>query len=204
MSGPHQLRGAEVAAKLALLRDTLAQAGAGAIRLRGIDWFAWVSAGASSAVLLAAEVGVAEVLVTRDEACVLTDEIEVARLREEELAPGFSYHATPWAQPELREDYVRGVADGVVLSDRPQGAEQPLPPSLRQRRLVLAAPEQQRYRELGLAPTPCASAASIRRWCWLPASGACRCTGTRPPARTRSASVRCWCSARAATACTQT
>jgi Xaa-Pro aminopeptidase len=151
MSRAHQLRGAEVAAKLALLRDTLAQAGAGAIRLRGIDWFAWVSAGGSSAVLLAAEVGVAEVLVTRDEACVLTDEIEVARLREEELAPGFSFHATPWAQPELREDYVRGVADGAVLSDRPQGAEQPLPPSLRQRRLVLAASEQQRYRELGLA-----------------------------------------------------
>jgi Xaa-Pro aminopeptidase len=150
MSAPHQLRANEVAAKLALLRDTLAQAGAGAIRLRGIDWFAWVTAGGSSAVLLAAEVGVAEVLVTPGEACVLTDEIEAARLRDEELPPGFTYHITPWAQPELREDYVRGVAGEAVLSDRPQGGELPIPGALRQRRMVLASPEQQRYRQLGL------------------------------------------------------
>lgn len=143
-------RAAEVAAKLALLRECLDKAGAAAICLRGIDWFAWITAGGSSAVLHTAELGVAEVLVTRDEAVILTDEIEAARLREEEVPAGFAFHVTPWAQVELRERYVLGVAgDGLVLSDRPRGAEQALPNALRQRRLVLCDAEQARYRLLG-------------------------------------------------------
>jgi Xaa-Pro aminopeptidase len=151
-ASPVASAGAEVPRKLALLREALAQAGAGAIRLRGSDWFAWVTGGGSSTVLLGAETGVAEVLVTPDEACVLTDAIEAARLREEEVPPGFTYHIAPWAEPELRERYVLAAADGrTLLSDRPQGDEQPLPASLRLRRLVLSAPEQERYRALGLA-----------------------------------------------------
>jgi Xaa-Pro aminopeptidase len=143
-------RAAEVATKLALLRDTLRQAGAGAIRLRGIDWFAWVTAGGSSAVLHTAEVGIAEVLVTQEEACVMTDDIEAARLRDEELAPGFSFHVTPWAEVELRERYVRAAAaERPVLSDRPFNGEQPLPNALRHRRMVLLPSEQERYRVLG-------------------------------------------------------
>jgi Xaa-Pro aminopeptidase len=152
MSAGRESTGAEVAGKLALLRVALGSAGAGAIRLRGTDWFAWVTAGGSNAVLLAADTGVAEVLVTPDEACVLTDEIEAARLREEEVPPGFTFHIAPWAELDLREHYVLAAADGrAVLSDRPQGDEQPLPASLRHRRLVLEAAEQERYRALGLA-----------------------------------------------------
>ncbi|MFC5512085.1 M24 family metallopeptidase [Massilia jejuensis] len=148
MSGPE--RAAEVAAKLALLRDCLEQAGAAAIRLRGVDWFAWATAGGSNAVLHTAELGVAEVLVTRDEAVILTDEIEAARLRDEEVPAGFTFHVTPWAQVELRERYVLGLAgEGGVLSDHPRGQELALPNGLRQRRLVLAASEQARYRLLG-------------------------------------------------------
>ena len=143
-------RVAEVQAKLALLRACLDKAGAAAIRLRGIDWFAWITAGGSSAVLQTADTGVAEVLVTRDEACILTDEIEAARLREEEIPAGFSFHASPWAQIELRERYVQGLAgESVVLSDRPHNGEQPLPHALRLRRLVLGEAEQMRYRALG-------------------------------------------------------
>jgi Xaa-Pro aminopeptidase len=142
----------EVAGKLAMLRAALDLSGAGAIRLRGTDWFAWVTAGGSNAVLLAADTGVAEVLVTREEACVLTDEIEAARLREEEVPDGFTFHIAPWAELELREHYVAAAAaGGAVLSDRPQGLEEPLPAALRQRRLVLQPAEQERYRALGLA-----------------------------------------------------
>jgi Xaa-Pro aminopeptidase len=144
-------RAVEVAAKLALLREALAQSGAGAIRLRGLDWFAWVTAGGDAEVLLAADTGVAEVLVTRDEACILTDEIEAERLRQEQVPPGFTFHIAPWAEVELRETYVTGAAgEGTVLSDRPKNhAEQPLPASLRLRRMVLNGNEQQRYRALG-------------------------------------------------------
>lgn len=148
-------RAAEVADKLALLRATLTQEKAAAIRLRGIDWFAWATAGGSSTVLLTSEVGVAEVLVTHEQACVLTDQIEVERLRAEEIGEGFGFHVTPWAEPELRERFVASAAgSGVVLSDRPQRAntsERPLPSSLRVRRMVLGPSEVARYRELGRA-----------------------------------------------------
>lgn len=144
------MRATEVADKLALLRAVLVQEGAGALRLRGTDWFAWVTAGGSSAVLQTTDAGIAEVLVTRVEACVLTDEIEGERLRAEEVPGGFTFHIEPWAEPELRERYVANAAQGgAVLSDRPVGDERPLPLALRQRKLVLGDAEQARYRLLG-------------------------------------------------------
>ena len=150
LSDTPQSRAAEVADKLALLRSHLGAASAGAIRLRGIDWFAWVTAGGSSAVLHASDCGVAEVLVTPEEACILTDEIEAERLRTEEIPAGFTFHVEPWAEPELRERYVQGAASGrTILSDRPAGGEQPLPLALRLRRLVLGPGERERYRALG-------------------------------------------------------
>jgi Xaa-Pro aminopeptidase len=143
-------RASEVQQKLDVLRATMLDAGARAVRLRGSDWFAWVTAGGSNVVLLTAETGVAEVLVTADEACILTDEIELDRLRNEEIPTGFTFHAAPWDQVEMRETYVRSLADdAAVLSDRPQHGEQVLPAALRARRLVLDASEQQRYRILG-------------------------------------------------------
>jgi Xaa-Pro aminopeptidase len=150
-------RPAEVAAKLALLREALAQAaggGAGAIRLRGADWFAWATAGGDGTVAQAAaqdtDDGSAEVLVTRDEACILTDEAEAERLRGEQLPDGFTFHIAPWAEPALHHTYALGAAGGgPVLSDRPRADEQPLPASLRLRRMVLGTAEQARYRALG-------------------------------------------------------
>jgi len=146
-------RPAEVADKLALLRAALAAAGAQALRLRGTDWFAWATAGGDASVLLAADCGVAEVLVTRDDAVILTDAIEAERLRLEQVPPGFTFHIAPWAETELHETYVRGAANGgIVLSDRPRlnngNSEQPLPASLRLRRMVLLPSEQERYRAL--------------------------------------------------------
>lgn len=143
-------RAVEVADKLRLLRAALAQAGAGAIRLRGLDWLAWATAGADAGLSLAADCGVAELLVTVDEACVLTDAIDAERLRAEQLPDGFSFHIAPWADTELRETYVLGAAGGaVVLSDRPRADEAALPSALRLRRMVLGEAERQRYRALG-------------------------------------------------------
>lgn len=148
-------RGAEVAAKLRLLRDALAQGAggghAGAIRLRGADWFAWATAGADASPLLAADANGAELLVTADEACVLADAVEAERLRGAGLPDGFSFHIAPWAEPELHDRYVLGTAGaGIVLSDRPQRDEAALPHNLRLRRTVLTPDEQERLRLLGL------------------------------------------------------
>jgi Xaa-Pro aminopeptidase len=101
-------------------------------------------------VLHTTDTGIAEVLVTPGDACVLTDQIEGERLRLEEVPAGFSFHVEPWAEPELREHFVLAAAEGrPVLSDRPQGDELPLPLPLRQRKLVLGDAEQARYRLLG-------------------------------------------------------
>lgn len=140
----------EVREKIALARGWLDEQGGAALRLRGSDWFAWATAGGSNTVLLASETGVAEVLITRGEACILTDEIEADRLKAEEVPDGFSFHVVPWAETELREQYVLGVAGGApVLADRPVGGERALPAAPRLQRLLLSVSEQARYRALG-------------------------------------------------------
>ena len=89
---------AELATKLALIRAAMDRAGVAAVRLRQHDWFAWATCGGANAVLLASETGVAEVLITSDEAWILADTIEADRLAEEELLTGFRVHAPGWAQ----------------------------------------------------------------------------------------------------------
>src|SRR5512143_2261140 len=121
-----QERSQEIKEKLDFLRSWLGSQEAGAIRLRGIDWFAWVTAGGSNAVLLAAETGVAEVLVTPAEAYMLTDTIEVRRLQDEEVPAGFEWHVVPWAEQERRERFIASTAVGrPIFSDRPTPPELP-------------------------------------------------------------------------------
>ncbi|QMS86180.1 M24 family metallopeptidase (plasmid) [Nostoc edaphicum CCNP1411] len=147
----------EISSKLGLIRNTLSETGASAVRLRGTDWFAWATAGASNAVLLAAETGVAEVVVTAQAAWILTDEIEAERLQDEEL-PGTEDSANPlyklyinlWADSAARESFIRDVtAGGKILSDRPTGDEAPLPSSLVKQKRVLIPCELERYRQVG-------------------------------------------------------
>ncbi|MEG0886712.1 MAG: peptidase M24, partial [Janthinobacterium sp.] len=100
----------EVAHKLAQMRGWLEDQHAGAVRLRGVDWFAWATAGASNSHCHTAECGCAEVLVTRDAAYILTDEAEAMRMREEEVRGPWTWQVSPWMQPqlyELREHFVQ-------------------------------------------------------------------------------------------------
>jgi Xaa-Pro aminopeptidase len=149
----------EVSRKLELIRAALTDTGATGVRLKGTDWFAWATAGASNTVLLTAETGVAEVLVTVRDAWVLTDEIEAQRLEDEELSADFKLHVSPWADAAARESFVREVTnEGKVLSDvcdkakrlRPvPHVEKRLPASLQQHKRVMMSSELERYREVG-------------------------------------------------------
>ncbi|HEY9800750.1 MAG TPA: M24 family metallopeptidase [Leptolyngbyaceae cyanobacterium] len=140
----------EVSKKLGFIRQTLSITEAGGVRLRGTDWFAWATGGGSNTVLLTAETGVAEVLVTGQDAWILTDEIEAQRLKDEELPPDFKLHINPWADPVAREAFVREATDGeIVISDRPTAQEQPIPPFLQAYKRVLLPTELDRYRQLG-------------------------------------------------------
>lgn len=141
----------EVEIKLKLIRQTLAKTAVQGVRLRGTDWFAWVTAGASNTVLLTAETGIAEVLVTDEEAWILTDEIEAERLVNEELPSNFKLFVNPWADIARREAFVRDVtSDGEVNSDRPiSSLEKPLPLSLINHKRTMLPSELERYREVG-------------------------------------------------------
>jgi Xaa-Pro aminopeptidase len=72
----------ELESKLARVR---AELGAfDGVRLRSTDWYSWATCGGSNVVLQTSDVGVAEVVITRDDAFVLSDSIEAERLRAEE------------------------------------------------------------------------------------------------------------------------
>lgn len=150
----------EISGKLAVMRDALHETGATGLRLRGTDWFAWATAGGSNTVLLAAETGVAEVLVTLTEAWILTDEIEAQRLKDEQLPEDacYQFQINPWAQSHDRESFVRDATKGGrVLSDKPSGSfherltlnESPLPRSLVHHRCIMLPSELERYRQVG-------------------------------------------------------
>ena len=141
---------AEVAAKLELIRQVLVTAEVVGVRFKGTDWFAWITAGASNTVLLTAETGVAEVLVTAQDAWVLTDEIEAQRLQDEELPANFQLHVNPWADSAARETFVREATNGgKVCSDRPIIAETALPDLLINHKRVMMQGELERYRQIG-------------------------------------------------------
>ncbi len=140
----------EVSLKLNLIRDTLSETNAKGIRLRGTDWFAWATAGGSITVLLAAETGIAEILVTTQDAWVLTDQIEATRLSDEELSENFQLNINPWADAAVRESFVNEATEGgLILSDRPTKNERSLPQSLLNYKRVLMPTELERYRQIG-------------------------------------------------------
>jgi Xaa-Pro aminopeptidase len=145
----------EISTKLKLIRQALEETGSVSVRLRGTDWFAWATAGGSNTVLLAAETGVAEVLVTASDAWILTDEIEAQRLQDEQLPEGAPYklQVNPWAEGAKREAFVQKATGGKVLSDRPTvgstGHESALPQSLMRQKQIMLPSEVERYRRVG-------------------------------------------------------
>jgi Xaa-Pro aminopeptidase len=148
--GPTDSTARELDAKVALLRDTIERHGLGGIRLRGQDWFAWATCGGSSAVLLASERGVADVLATSAAVQVLTSTIEADRLRTEELPEPIEVVPFEWQSPQELERFVREATHALpVASDLPASGEVPLPESLVAAKRRLGPSEIARYRELG-------------------------------------------------------
>jgi antitoxin VapB len=93
-------RAPEVVARIELVREVLDRRGLRAALLGARRNFAWLTAGGESHVVLATERGVAPLLVTRDEVAAITQNIEAARIAEEELdGLGIETVAVPWWEP---------------------------------------------------------------------------------------------------------
>lgn len=138
----------------------MANAGLAGVRLRGVDWFAWSTGGSRNHVLLSAEEGVAEAVIMREHAFILTDAIEAPRFRDEEVPPGFTLREHPWLAPEERDAWVRELtAEGLVASDHPRHKEEVLPPNLILEKWRLGADERERYHLVGRHAAEAMSAA---------------------------------------------
>ncbi len=146
------VRREEIMAKLKRLRQWMADNNLDAAHLTTIANTAWLTAGASTYVDESIDAAACSLLVTSDDALVLTDPIEEPRLREEERLDelGFRFVVEPW--------YSRGVAlqgfkaRGALASDHPAVGESDIREALITMRSTLMSAEHDRLREgAGLA-----------------------------------------------------
>lgn len=142
----------EVARKLAAVRGWLDRQGFGAVLLGSQDWFAWITGGGRSHISIGGPGGVASVLVTRDDAVLLTTNIELERLLDEEVPRHLPFERVerPWHEVVADEDLVRDLVDPrTAVSDLGANALPAAPDDLVELRLTLLPPEIERYRSLG-------------------------------------------------------
>lgn len=145
-------RAAEVRAKLERVRGWLDAEDLDAVLVGSQAGFAWLTAGGDAHVSLGEEAGVASVLVTRDEAFVLTANIEARRLREEEVGDlPFVLLERPWHDPDADARLVAEACDpSRAVSELGTAGLPRAGAGFARLRYTLLTPEIERYRRLGL------------------------------------------------------
>jgi len=141
------MSGDAVQTKYGLIRDILERSDLGAIVLGRFANFAWYTGGADNRVDHASPFGVAQVVITRDRAHVLTNSIEAERLKAEQT-PKLDIVSYPWYEdptPTLRELSAGGPigSDGAVPDSSDVSTE------VAMLRRVLDADAMVQYREVG-------------------------------------------------------
>ena len=142
----------EVERKLRSVRVWLEFHDLGAVLLVSQDWFAWITGGGRSHISIGEREGVASVLVCRDEAYLLTTNIEFDRLLTEEVSAArpFVGIARPWHEVVATVDLIRDLADpSATVSDLGLEGIRRAPADLATLRYTLLPPEVDRYRALG-------------------------------------------------------
>ena len=133
-------------ARLSRLRSLLDRRGDSAALLTTRRNFAWLTAGGIGHVVQSSEASIAGILVTRGEAVMITQNIEAARLADEELAGlGLEIVPVPWWEPAaIQAEAVSRLPAGVQPVD-----DADLEPDLSLIRSVLSALDRDRLAELG-------------------------------------------------------
>jgi Xaa-Pro aminopeptidase len=146
----------EVQSKINQIRAILKSQGLRAAHLRGVDWFSWITGGASSVVILTNEVGVAEILISENEAWVITNRIEYNRMVSEELSSqaleSFQVTDFAWQDADVMKRFLNekiGANLSQVVSDRPILGESALPAEFLRVKMVLGPQDIERYRKVG-------------------------------------------------------
>jgi Xaa-Pro dipeptidase len=154
-------RAGEVEQKLEDVRAWLDKTGRSGVVLRSQADFAWITAGGRSEVSIGGEAGVGSVVVTPDAAVLITTNIELARLLQEE-APGLPLGSMqyPWQKQDSLRDLLPQLCDPArCASDLPFADISSVDDDFLELRRVLRSPEIVRYRDLGREAATCVSAA---------------------------------------------
>ncbi len=132
----------EIEKKLAIIRNHMREDGCDTLHLRGSDWFSWITAGESNAVLLISETGIADIVIDQETATILSNAIEAPRITQEWRIPHMTVEITPWQEPYK-------TRHGRIFSDRPRHNEHRMPQHWYQSRYCLMPEEIIRYQVLG-------------------------------------------------------
>jgi len=142
----------EVEHKLGAVRAWLDERGLDAVLFGSQDWFAWITAGGRGEISTGERSGIASVLVMRDDAFVITTNIELERLLDEEVPRELPFTGVerPWQEVVEQGDLVRGLVDPArAVSDIGANGFTTAPADLVRLRYTLLEPEVERYRALG-------------------------------------------------------
>ena len=143
-------RSKEFNVKIAKIRKYLEEKKADGVVLSRVDSIAWVACGADTYVNIAADTGVATVLVLPEKIVVLTTRIESQRLLDEELRElPLEVVALPWQAD--REQYADKelIKGRTMLADAPFGGLPLLPADFVRLMYDFTENEIERYREIG-------------------------------------------------------
>jgi Xaa-Pro aminopeptidase len=171
-------RRAEIEHKLRSVRAWLERHGLMAVLLGSQDWFAWITGGGRSHISIGEAGGVGSVLVTPDDAFLLTTNIELERLQDEEGAGDLPFTGVPrpWHEVVVDGDLVRDLVDpSKAVSDLGANGLASAPTDLMELRYTLLGPEIERYRILGADAAAAVEAA---------------CRATRPGDREHAVAAR--------------
>jgi len=140
----------EAGIKRERVRDYLEARGLDAVVLSRRENFAWYTCGGDNHVVTASESGAAHLLVTRERACVVTDNIEAPRIADEEVAADIEVIRHPWHEESRRAEVILDILDGRrAAADDGIADLPPLDDDFAALRYRLTAEEAARYRALG-------------------------------------------------------
>jgi Xaa-Pro aminopeptidase len=151
----------EVGRKLEGVRAWLERTESSGVLLRSQANFAWVTGGGRSQVSIGGEAGVASILVTPEAAALITTNIELARLLEEEvLGLSFETHPHPWQEQDGSSKLLGDLVDpSRCAADLPMEGLSLVDDDFLELRRVLHPAEIARYRDLGRDAATCVAAA---------------------------------------------
>jgi len=141
----------EVQIKLESVRAWLQRNRLEALLINSQANFAWLTGGGENYVYVGDAAGEAYLLVVPDRAYLLTNNIEVRRLQEEEV-PGLSFEAVvwPWHRDGDAREKMAGLCDvSKAVSDLGALGLPKVPDGFNELRYTMSPPEIERYRRLG-------------------------------------------------------